>query len=150
MPPIGFVYESLPMMKAMGPKPPYVALTHSVPPGFEDRAPILRPRYKNLCDQWGIQGHEGPNCLTKSNCHTTATHFVSPTAPHFMTTLASSLAMKNSLPRQPTIKPNTQIRREPRHEYIHEYIATTPQYDEQGHHLFPTYYLQDSEGLMPV
>lgn len=40
--------------------------------------------------------------------------------------------------------------REPLREYIHEYIATTPQYDKQGHQIFPTYYLQDSEKLMPV
>ena len=40
--------------------------------------------------------------------------------------------------------------RESRNKHVHEYIATTPQYDKQGHKIFSTYYLQDSEGLMPV
>ena len=77
------------------------------------------------------------------------TQRVSPAVSRPETILGPCTPMKHNPPRPSTMARTNMIMREPLREYIHEYIATTPQYDKQGHQIFPTYYQQDSKGLMP-
>ena len=106
-------------------------------------------------DKWGILGHEGHTCPTNSNLtssHVAQAHLVPTTTSRPTTILGPYVPMKNSLPHQQAHARanNSRNMRESSNEHVHEYIATTPQYDKQGHKIFPTYYLQDSEGLLPV
>ena len=133
-------HTSLLMIKTMGPKSSSVALRHSVPPGFENR--LLRPHYKNLFDKWGIQGQEGHNCPTKSNFNPSLAaqaNLVPPAISRARSSLGSYTPTKYALPHHPKIEHTIQKMRKPSHECIHEYIATTPQFDMQGHQIFPTY-----------
>ena len=131
----------------MGPKSSFVVLRHSVPPGFENR--LLGPHYKNLFDKWGTQGQEGQHCPMKATFRPTPMR-VPPAVSRPETILGPCTPMKHNPPRPSTMARTNLTMREPLREYIHEYIATTPQYDKQGHQIFPTYYLQDSEGIRPV